>query len=72
MDAFVAWIHELYEKFIIVDRHASQVGPHWCVRVYYRHGIGYESVVDERKCVLSTRSFRWERSAQGDIHEVEQ
>lgn len=60
------------ERFIVVHRQAEKMGPHWNIKIYYRHGIGCESIVDVDKRVLSTRSFYWERTMQGEIREVEQ
>ena len=72
VETLCACFVQFYEQFIIVDRRAAQIGSHWHIKIYYRHGVGHESVIDERRCVVSTRSFRWERSLHGEIHEVEQ
>ncbi len=72
IETFCIWITYLYEQCIIVDSQTTKIGFHLHTKVYYRHGVGCERVVDGHKRVISTRPFRWERAVNGEIHEVEQ
>lgn len=72
VEAFLRCTAELQERLTIVHRHAEKVGQHWNIKVYYRHGVGFERIIGEDKRVISTRPFRWERTKYGEIRETEQ
>lgn len=71
-ETFLLCTVELQERLSVVHRHAEKVGLHWNIKVYFRHGTGYERIIGEDKRIISTRPFRWERTMYGEIREVEQ
>lgn len=65
-------IYELYQKLVIVKEQEVLIAPHLYVTRFYRFGFGNECIFDKSKGFISNRSFRWERTKQGEIREVEQ
>jgi|GEM_PF-3937984 hypothetical protein len=72
LDALRECVHDMREKFVVVKKRVNMIGAYLHVTTFYRYGMGIEYILDQHGRIMSNRLFRWERTKQGEIREVEQ